>query len=638
MQWHSVLLLSIALGCSARAPGAPAPALAPPVVLPSAQEVALRTQTADQQVRQAIDRLTFGARPGDYEKVREIGVDRWIAGQLDPARIDDRATDAFMAHFPTLASAPADLVREYPPPRLVKAQAKREAGKQRGAPGTAGDAGATSDTGKQNTGAAFTHDDSVELRQARRGAQRVIADVQSARVARAVMSDRQLQEVMTDFWENHFNVFAGKGPERYYLASFDENVIRPRALGKFRDLLEAVAKSPAMLYYLDNWESTANPDEPTLAAVPAGRASGRSRLPRAPGLRPGLRPGRRFPAGAAEGGRASRAGADTSRTKAKAAARRPKGLNENYGRELMELHTVGVDGGYTQADVIAAARAFTGWSIDRPNLGGAFIFRPAVHDAGVKIFLGDTLRAGRGIEDGEQVLDILANSPATARFIATKLVRRFVSDSPPPALVDRAAATFTRTGGDIRETLRTIFTSSEFFSREAYKAKVKTPFELVVSALRATDAAPDTTPRTAQRIARLGEPIFGHRDPNGWPETGDAWINTGSILNRINFGLEFATGRLPGESLARWEHESGLDTLSRAAQVDAVIGALLGGEASPDTRKVLVQGVNPLLAGAAAAPAGAAAAPAMSIAPATKVEGFAQLVGLALGAPEFQRR
>ncbi|MGH7626675.1 MAG: DUF1800 domain-containing protein [Gemmatimonadaceae bacterium] len=622
MQWHAVFLLSIALGCSAHtpgAPGAPAPAPALPVVLPSAQEVALRTQTADQQIRQALDRLTFGAHPGDYEKVHEIGVDRWIAGQLDPAGIDDRATDAFMSHFPTLASAPADLVHEYPPARLVKAQAKRRKGTERGAP-----AGTTGDTGKKNAGPVFTHEDSVELRQARREAQRVVAEVQSARVARAVMSDRQLLEVMTDFWENHFNVFAGKGPERYYLASFDENVIRPNALGKFRDLLEAVAKSPAMLYYLDNWESTANPDEPTLAAVPRGRTRGRSRFPQAPGLRPG----RRFPQGAAAGGRPIPAGEGASRTRAKAAAARPKGLNENYGRELMELHTIGVDGGYTQADVIAAARAFTGWSIDRPNQGGAFIFRPAMHDAGVKVFLGDTLRAGRGIEDGERVLDMLANSPATAHFIATKLVRRFVSDSPPPALVDRAAATFTRTDGDIRETLRTIFTSSEFFSHEAYKAKVKTPFELVVSALRATDAAPDTTPRTAQLIARLGEPIFGHRDPNGWPETGDAWINTGSILNRINFGLAFAAGRLPGVSIAGWEHGEGLDTLPRAAQVDAVIGALLGGEASPDTRKVLVQGVNPLLASAAPA----------SVAPATNVEGFAQLVGLALGAPEFQRR
>lgn len=626
MRWHSVFLLSIALGCSPRTPGTPEPAPPSPVALPSPQEVALRTQTADQQIRQALDRLTFGARPGDYEKVREIGVDRWVAGQLDPARIDDRAADAFVSRFTTLASTPAELVREYPPPRVVKAQAQAQAQVQRQAN--------------------------------RRAAQQLIADVQSAKVARAVLSDRQLQEVMTDFWENHFNVFAGKGPERYYLASFDANVIRPHALGRFRDLLEAVAKSPAMLYYLDNWESTANPDEPTLAPAPGTRA--RAVVAR-----------RRFPPGVNAGGlRPLPPASGAAPRRPKAAASRPRGLNENYGRELMELHTIGVDGGYTQADVIAAARAFTGWSIDRPNQGGAFIFRPAMHDAGAKVFLGDTLRAGRGIEDGEQVLDILANSPATARFIATKLVRRFVSDSPPPALVDRAAAMFTRTGGDIRETLRTIFTSSEFFSREAYKTKVKTPFELVVSALRATDAAPDTTPRTAQLIARLGEPIFGHRDPNGWPESGDAWINTGSILNRINFGLAFAAGRLPGVSLARWARESGLDTLPRAAQVDGVIAALLGGEASPDTRKVLVQGVNPLLASASLASRDSARVegemtndPPMDtdsstqlmassdespkqqrqarrdpLATPTNLQGFDQLVGLALGAPEFQRR
>jgi uncharacterized protein (DUF1800 family) len=271
--------------------------------------------------------------------------------------------------------------------------------------------------------------------------------------------------------------------------------------------------------------------------------------------------------------------------------------------------------------VIAAARAFTGWTIDRPAQMGGFIFRPQMHDAGEKVFLGHTLKAGRGIEDGEEVLDIVARHPATARFIATKLARRFVSDSPPPALVERAAATFTRTDGDIRETLRAILTSPEFFSTAAYKAKVKSPFELVVSALRAVGAEPDSTPRTAQIIARLGQPVFGHRDPNGYPETGDAWINTGSILERINFGIMLAAGRAPGVSLQQWARAEGLDTLSRDAQVDGVIRTILGGEASPDTRKVLEQGVNPL---APNTPAG--------------TKGLAQIIGLALGAPEFQRR
>jgi uncharacterized protein (DUF1800 family) len=488
-----------------------------------------------------------------------MGVDRWIAAQLDPARIDDSAMDRFVAQFPTLSLPPADLAREYPPPQFILAQRRMEQRRE----------GMTAGAGVG--GLELSASDSMQLRRARQQSQRMVAELQTATVARAVMSERQLQEVMVDFWENHFNIFAGKGLDRYMLASYDRDVIRPHALGKFRDLLGAVAKSPAMLFYLDNWQSAAEPGRPVLAAN-----------------------GRQL---------------------------RRLGLNENYGRELLELHTLGVDGGYTQADVIAAARAFTGWTIDRPARVGEFIFRPQMHDAGEKTFLGHTLKAGRGIEDGEEVLDILARSPATARFIATKLARRFVSDSPPPALVERAAATFTRTGGDIRETLRTIVTSPEFFSTAAYKAKVKSPFELVVSALRAVGAEPDSTPRTAQIIARLGQPVFGHRDPNGYPETGDAWINTGSILERINFGLMMAAGRAPGVSLQQWARAEGLDTLSHDAQVDGIVRGILGGEASPDTRKVLESGVNPLAANAS-----------------TSANGLSRIIGLALGAPEFQRR
>jgi uncharacterized protein (DUF1800 family) len=346
-----------------------------------------------------------------------------------------------------------------------------------------------------------------------------------------------------------------------------------------------------MLYYLDNWESTVEADRPALA-------------PR----RVAVAPNRRFGA----------SGTDSAKKP------RPRGLNENYGRELLELHTLGVDGGYTQADVVSAARAFTGWTVEKPRVSGTFVFRPAMHDAGEKRFLGHTLAPHRGIEDGEEVLDIVATHPATARFIATKLVRRFVSDSVPPALVDRVAATFTRSDGDIRECLRTIFTSPEFFSRAAYKAKVKSPFELVVSALRAVGAQPDSTPRTAQLIAKLGEPLYGHLAPNGYPERGDAWINTGAILARINFGLLVASGRVPGASPAEWTDGKALASLPRDAQVDGVIRAILGGEASPDTRKVLESGVNPMASDGTAN--------------ATNRGGLETIIGLALGAPEFQRR
>jgi uncharacterized protein (DUF1800 family) len=466
-----------------------------------------------------------------------VGVDTWIAEQLSPASINDDSTTAFLAHFPT-----------YSQPLLYP---QRRQG------------------------------DTATMREMQRERMQLGSDVEAARVARAELTTRQLNEVMTDFWENHFNIYARKGgPELYYLSDFDRSVIRPHALGHFRDLLESVAKSPAMLFYLDNWESIADSNRATLVTRP--------RRPNA----------------------------------------RVHGLNENYGRELLELHTLGVDGGYTQSDVIDVARAFTGWSIDRPT--GTFVFRPAVHDAEPKVVLGHTLAAGRGLQDGEDVLDIVARHPATAHYIARKLCVRFVSDAPPSALVERAAATFTRTDGDIRQVMWTILTSPEFFSRAAYRSKVKTPFEVVVSATRALDAAPDTTPRTAQIIARLGEPIFGHQAPNGYAETGEAWINTGAILSRINFGLAVAADRIPGTSVARWPVAVQLATVPREAQVDGVIAALLGGDASPDTRRILLSGNHPFLA--------AARADTSAMTADSDPKGFAQIVGLAIGAPEFQRR
>jgi uncharacterized protein (DUF1800 family) len=272
--------------------------------------------------------------------------------------------------------------------------------------------------------------------------------------------------------------------------------------------------------------------------------------------------------------------------------------------------------------VIEVARALTGWSIDQRR--GEFVFRPPLHDADEKLVLGHRIRAGRGIEDGEQVLDILARHPATARHIAGKLAVRFVSDSPPPELVARAAETFRRTGGDIRAVVRTIVTSPQFFSRAAYRTKVKSPFELVTSALRAVNAEIDTTPQTAQIVARLGQPIFGRQTPDGWPETGGEWMNAGAILNRINFGLAVAAGRVPGARLDSWTHAAWLARAGREAQVEGVVRTLLSGEASPETWTVLRSGENPL--------AGREATGTVAL------EGLAQVIGLALGAPEFQRR
>jgi uncharacterized protein (DUF1800 family) len=536
------------------APARLAPATSP-VVVDEVHEL-----TADQAVNQVLDRMAFGPRPGDARAVRAMGVGNWINQQLHPEEIDDRIGDSVVALFPTMTRRTAELADIYALPQELRTEQQSAASRARPASGRAYVAMPDS------MDALRTRADSVALHDAQVAYNAIGPALRDARVARAVLTRRQLLEVMTDFWENHFSIWSGKGADYYLLVDFDRAVIRPHALGKFRDLLGAVAKSPAMLYYLDNWDSGAEPTRPLLVGN---------------------------------------------------ARRKGHGLNENYGRELLELHTLGVDGGYTQQDVIDVARALTGWTIADPNHVGTFVFRPEWHDAGVTHVLGHTLAAGRGMQDGEDVLDIVARHPATARYIARKLCVRFVSDSPPPALVDRAAATFTRTGGDIREVMRTIVTSKEFFSREAYRTKVKSPFELVVSALRAVNAGADTTQRSANAVAQLGEPLFGHVAPNGYPETGEAWINAGAILSRINYGMAVVAGSYPGVSIA---------TLPYSMQPDSVVGAVLQGEVSVDTRRILTSGVNPLVSGGGQLPARAGGS-----------FGGTKTVGLALGAPEFQR-
>ena len=624
-----------------------------------------REQTADQQVQQVLNRLGFGPRPGDVAKVRAMGVDRWIALQLAPDRIDDGAAERVVASYEMLGKPTTEFVKMYEDVQMARRQNQRQNAKE-------------GDTSSKRDMRLELMRDNPQLREQARQNQRILGDVQSAKLARAVLSERQLQEVMTDFWENHFTVFAGKGQVRLYIPAYDRDVIRPRAMGKFRDLLGTVAKSPAMLFYLDQWQSAADSTHPTLAAMRQQRRPGAARarvLPQGTGITmeqfDRLAPNARI----LTPEQRTRLEAMTPEERLQfvqqraqqAGAGRARGLNENYARELMELHTLGVDGGYTQKDVIEVARALTGWTMN-PRQTAEFIFRPEIHDAGQKVVLGHVLPAGRGIEDGEEVLDIVARHPATARYIAKKLATRFVSDDPPQELVERAAKRFLETDGDIREVVRTIVTSPEFFSRSAYRSKVKSPFELVASAMRAIGAQADTTMRTAQLVAFLGAPMFGHQAPNGWPETGEAWMNSGAILNRINFGLGLAAGRFPGASVSQWSEADKLKSASREQQVDAVVLAFLGGQASPDTREILINGENPLVAkltatvGADSAAAGMAAMapmdagarpmrdgpPAKNGAPRpamvramgqpVNLNGLAQVVGLAIGAPEFQRR
>ncbi len=605
MRLHTFAIGFVAL--SACAGQSPRPATASPA---ASMVAGPRDLLPDEQIQQVLNRLAFGARPGDAEKVRAIGVDKWIELQLHPERIDDAKTDQLLSSYAVFSMPTSDVVRDFQMVQQLQRQAKR--------------AEANDSTMAKGTARREVLAQNPQLADAARQAQQLVGQLQSAKLARALTSERQLDEVMVDFWENHFSVFAGKGQTRIFLAQYDRDVIRPHAMGKFRDLLGAVAKSPAMLFFLDNWQSAADSTHPTLA-----RAGGRGR---------GAFPGARRPAGIFAAG----------------VARQPRrGLNENYARELMELHTLGVDGGYAQKDVQEVARALTGWTFNRQT--GEFVFNPAIHDAGEKTILGHKFAAGRGVEEGEEVLDLLAHAPATARFITTKLARHFVSDEPPKALVDRCSKTFSQTDGDIRETVRCVVTSPEFFSRAAYRAKVKTPFELVASALRAVDAQPDATPRTAQIVARLGQPIFGRQTPDGWPDRADAWMNTGAILNRINFGLSLAAGQVPGAQLANWQEFASLRTQPRAQQVDGVIKSMLGGQVSAETREVLMSGENPMLAkttatdvnGMAVIDSMPARRPGLGGGRGGQLPGFGrqvnlqglpQVVGLALGAPEFQRR
>jgi uncharacterized protein (DUF1800 family) len=503
----------------------------------------------DEQVQQVLNRLAFGARPGDAAKVRAMGIDNWIQLQLHPESIPDDTTARLIARYRSLTVPTGEMMRTFQVVQQARQQQQRQLAK-------------TGDSAAARRNALFAGD--PQMMQAVQLTQRTVPELQAATLSRAVTSERQLDEVMVNFWENHFSVFANKGQqERLFLTAYDRDVIRPHALGKFRDLLGAVAHSPAMLFYLDNWQSQADSVHPTLARNGAQAQGDRGRGFPPPGFRP---PG--------------------------AGPRR--GLNENYARELMELHTLGVDGGYTQHDVIEVARALTGWSIAMGQ-GGGFIFRPEAHDAGTKTVLGHRLAAGRGQEDGEEVLDIVAHSPSTATFITTKLARHFVSDEPPKALVNRCATVFTQSDGDIRQTVGCIVTSAEFFSHAAYRSKVKTPFEVVASAFRAMQAEPDSTPRSAQVVAQLGQPIFGHLTPDGWPDRGDAWMNTGAILGRINFGLQVASGRVPGVTMGHVAELDQLRSAPTAEQADGVVKLFFGGQVSSDTRQVLLSGENPLL-------------------------------------------
>jgi len=527
------------LGLQAPAPEALAQAApsAPPVSAASAAHV--------------LNRLAYGPRPGDIARLHRLGVEAWMEQQLHPDRIDNRALESRLAAFETIALDSATIFREYHEPAMLQRRSQARTGKQ------------AAPTGPEP---------SASMAVVRRD-RLVLAELEQAKLLRAVYSERQLEEVLVDFWFNHFNVFAGKGPTRAYVTSFERDAIRPHVLGSFREMLEAVASSPAMLFYLDNWMNT-SPQAPRAAAV-GQRGRPRPGLPRGAGGRPAApRPDSQLPA---------------------------RGINENYARELLELHTLGVDGGYTQDDIVNVARAFTGWTF-RPRQGTAFQFVQALHDDDAKTILGQRIPAGGGIGDGRRVLDILVAHPATARFIATKLARRFVADAPPATLVERAARRFRETRGDLREVTRVVITSPEFLAADTRRAKVKTPLEFVASAIRATGAEVRTAMPLARALRDLGMPLYFCQPPTGYEETAEAWVSSGALVARMNLALELGANRLRGVSMRGGSADAGA---LRARLVDDI----LGGEVSGATRAAVERAATP-----------------------------DQIVALAVGAPEFQRQ
>jgi uncharacterized protein (DUF1800 family) len=670
------------------------------------------SSSANEQRRamHALNRLTFGARPGDVQRVMAIGIDKWIDLQLHPERIDDTALEARLVPFRTLRMNTKELAENFPDgqeikqvmngkrpmpsdaalrmvyqvqidrqeerkERLQEAKNTNSAASDRtnnvaiGGPAEAASAeganavnnSAVNSVMNPAAGNGFAADASEKTDPAidvqhlanlpadqrfkkilslSPEIQRAVADsvrdgkgqqfleglspkqkeillamnnpagvvtgeLTQAKLLRAIYSERQLEEVMTDFWFNHFNVFVDKGVDRLLVTSYERDVIRPRALGKFEDLLVATAKSPAMLFYLDNWLSV-GPDSPQALGIP---------------LHANAPDGRRYP----------------PRPQANQNKRR-NGLNENYGRELLELHTLSVNGGYSQRDVTEVAKVFTGWTVDKPYEGGAFKFDPRMHEPGPKFVLGHRIKP-KGEEEGLEVLHRLATSPQTAHFISLKLAERFVSDNPPPALVDRMAKTFLKKKGDIREVLTVLLRSPEFWDDGMYRAKVKTPLEFVASAARATGAEiADAAPLTRQ-LNNMGMPLYGDQPPTGYSMKAETWVSSSALLNRMNFALALTNGKIKGVKVDLAQL-SGIDLPTAlpdfALTLTTLENVLLDGDISKQTHDSIMAQID--AATNAAHPKRDNNAGGRKTGDAVRSPDMSTIAGLLLGSPEFQRR
>jgi uncharacterized protein (DUF1800 family) len=626
-----------------------------PAWLPARAQEAPANVSDRAEIVHVLNRLTFGPRQGDVAAVEKMGLRAYIEQQLHPETIDDSAVDQEIAQFDLLQMSGPQLAQLF----YDEAKARRKEQKLAAAAGTppvpngaapapaamtestppastdgqpmaAANASMNPNGATPETPSASPH----ELRQkpgklkdalakaAKARTVEAIGEMEEAKLVRAVDSRRQLQEVLVDFWENHFNVDAKKGPDRVFEITEDRDVIRPHLWGKFRDLLEATAKSPAMLFYLDNATNTVQ-----RVRTPAQAQMG-ARLLAAMGL------------------------ADAPQALEMAAQTEPKkigGINENYGREVMELHTIGVNAGYTQTDVQEVARCFTGWTIDHQT--GEFIFRPRLHDNGSKTVLGHEIPAGGGIQDGETVLDILASSPACAHFISREMCQRFVGDDPPAALVDHIAGVFTQTQGDLRAVTEAIITSPEFFSPSSFNNKIKSPLEFAVSAVRASDStlatrqpapwdrlvptlegagvlgrakAADRLSHAKQQslnwhVVELGEPLYACTPPTGYGEDSKKWVSPGALIERLNFALALTQQQVSDVAFDAQKILGGIDLDHPDQVLNRCIAVLLDNNITDTTRAVLAKSAVP--------------------APGTgQTVNPSKLIALILGSPEFQRK
>jgi uncharacterized protein (DUF1800 family) len=662
-----------------------------------------------------LNRLTFGPRPGEIEKVNAIGVDKWIDQQLSPEKINDSALEARLEPFRTLRMDNRTLVKNFPPPQVIKAVAdgrlrmpsdpneraiyesrinayKNRAQKKAQDDGTLArgnedgnppdmDMAAQSPAQmkeRQDRREARMHaeDESAELLkkspqdrfnaimkmpaddrrmvvqalkpeerdkllegmsfeqreqlQSMANPQAVVSnELVQGKLLRAIYSERQLDEVMTDFWFNHFNVFVQKGADRFLTTSYERDAIRPHALGKFKDLLMATATHPAMLFYLDNFQSVGPNSQAGLNGGRGNRDKQQRKESFFERMGFGHRRNDRSNRNQQSRQRKNQDNAASRMNNGETAPPKPKrGLNENYARELMELHTLGVDGGYSQKDIIEVAKVLTGWTIKQPQLGGDFEFNERLHEPGDKNVLGQRIHED-GEKEGKKVLEMLAKHPSTAKFISRKLAMRFVSDNPPQALVDRMAATYLKSDGDIKEVLRTLFKSPEFWAPDAYRAKVKTPLEFVVSAVRVTGTDVNNAQVLAQALQRLGMPLYGMQPPTGYSMKADAWVNSAALLNRMNFALALAAGKLRGMTPNRDAVLKNAPPLVDADSAVAVVSnALLAGDISQQTRDAIRKQLDdPSVNPRGTQDPGKIRDAQLGV-----------IAGLVLGSPEFQRR